>query len=169
MVSDPTKSTDDRSIAERIDTDVRPDVLPEKLIDFEAYWKSIVDPEIGMPRKSNFDLIHIAPLMSHIAILDVHRSDDGKNRYKFRFAGTWHRENFFMELTGHFVDTLRQDDPLDAVNEVYREIEQTSDLHYWRRHSIVEGREYMTYHRLMGPLADDDGTVVQLVGCFVRD
>jgi len=72
-------------------------------------------------------------------------------------------------MTGKYLDELRRGDALDHFRRVYKTIADTGTLHYWRRQSVMEDREYLIYARVMGPLADDDGNVVQLAGCFFRD
>jgi len=158
----------EKPLAERIEGEKRPETLPDVLAKFEAYWWQISDAELGMPYRRDFDMAAIAPLLSHIAILDLEHDEDGATRYRYRFAGTWHLENFGVELTGRYIDDLRRGNSLDTIHGALVGIAQSRSLHYWRRRSMIEGREYMVYSRLMGPLADDDGTVVQLVGCFVR-
>lgn len=165
---DPTNGGDP-GLHERIDDENRPDVLPEKLAIFERYWQSTCHPDHGVPRRRDFQLERIGSLLANLAILDIEAGAGGTQRYRFRLAGTWHLENFGVELTGRYIDELRHGDPLDQINRSYETIARNRELHYWRRRSIIEGREYMTYTRLMGPLSDDGGKIVQFVGCFVRD
>lgn len=146
----------------------RPGVLPEKLRLFEEYWHSIADPRLGIPYRRDFDIAAVAPLVSNLSLVDIVAVDDGPPRYRFRLAGTWYRENFGVELTGRYIDEYRSGEALAVINRTYAHIAESRTLHYWRHRSMIEGREHMTYARLMGALAEDDGRVIQLVGCFVR-
>jgi len=156
-------------LVERIAAEGRPASLPEPLATFEAYWQSIADPDLGIPYKRNFAFADIASIARYIAILDVLPEPDKPTRYKFRFAGTWHLDSFGVEMTGKYLDELRRGESLDRILQAYKTIADSGALHYWRRQSVMEAREYLIYARVMGPLADDDGNVAQLAGCFVRD
>lgn len=156
-------------LVERVTAEGRPEDLPEPLAVFEAYWQSIADPDLGIPYKRNFSFVDIAPIARYMLILDVLPEPDKPTRYKFRFAGTWHLDSFGVEMTGKYLDELRRGDALDQFRRTYKTIADTGALHYWRRQSVMEDREYLIYARVMGPLADDDGNVVQLAGCFFRD
>ena len=156
-------------LVERIAAEGRPAQLQAPLAKFEAYWQSITDPDLGFPYKRNFAFVDIASIARYVAILDVETGPDRSCRYRFRFAGTWHLDNFGIELTGRYLDELRRGEPLNRIIQSYRAIAEGGALHYWRRQSVMEEREYLMYARLMGPLADDEGNIVQLAGCFVRD
>lgn len=143
-----------------------PRVLSPRLGAFMDYLDRCRLPGGSAARLSAFDLLAIPDLISRLVLIDPIKDNSGGVRFRFRFVGTWHLTAFGHDITGRFADELRRDPMVDLIQKALETVLDAGEPHYWLRTSLFERQQFITYQRIMAPLADDDGRVVRIVGCY---
>lgn len=127
-----------------------------------AYWRS-KRGERDVPRRDTLDpVLEIPSLLAHLILVDVEDQD----RYRFRLIGSQVVERAGRNATGRLIDgTLYDDDTLREALRCYgRAVEQRQPImmHDFATREFTRPRSTT----LVAPLADANGTVVQLIGAI---
>ncbi len=143
-----------------------PSALSPRLAAFMDYLDRCRPPGGSTARLGAFDMLAVPDLIARLVLIDPVADDSGGVRFRFRFVGTWHLTAFGHDMTGRFADELHHDPMVDLIQEALRTVLDTGEPHYWLRTSLFERQQFITYQRIMAPLADDDGQIVRIVGCY---
>ena len=135
-----------------------PDLRHEDHRVLYAYWQ---DRRQGdrLPARADIDPSDLRHLLPRLALIDVLREDAGL-AFRYRLTGTEIVNRAGRDPTGKRFDELYQGDYLHTANETYRQVVDSGQPHTSDRiYPLVPGREYMSYDRLLLPLAGDGVTV----------
>ncbi len=142
-----------------------PDLVLNKLhhpahVRLYEYWSS-KRPSGRLPGRQHLDPLEIPDLLFNLALIDVVR-EDGQCRFRYRLAGTGIAERAGRDPTGKYFENLYNGDYLRKANAMYQGICQTG-LPFTSSRRFPVGEEYLSYDRLILPLASDGRTVDMLV------
>jgi hypothetical protein len=124
------------------------------------YWSS-KSPPGRLPGRQNLDPLEIPDLLFNLALIDIVRAN-GECRFRYRLAGTGIAFRAERDPTGKFFEELYDGEYLQKANSTYQSIVQTG-LPFMSRRQFPVGEEYLSYDRLVLPLASDGETVDMLV------
>lgn len=121
-----------------------------------------------LPRRRSIDLMDTYRIAANLVVLDLEGDFDGVCRFRWRYAGSALRTLAGMEITGRYDADVFHPEHLDRLRTVYADILRTGQPHAWRHHVISpdQSRDFLYYHRLMLPLADDAGEPRHLIGVY---
>ncbi|NKB56615.1 MAG: PAS domain-containing protein [Alphaproteobacteria bacterium] len=121
-----------------------------------SYWCS-VSPEGKLPGRQHIDPVDMAPLLTNLWLIDVHREP---LRFWRRLVGTRIEEFAGVNLTGGWIDDNLSDSRTPGVQKGMVEVVETR-LPSWRRGKplISAHKNYAELERLYLPLAEDGETV----------
>ncbi len=131
-----------------------------------AYWRSKA-PAGGIPARADLDPLDIPALLPRLALIDV-ECEEGRSQFRYRLAGTEIVARAGRDPTGKSFVELYEGAYLEQALATYREVVETRQPHLSRRRFPVEsGRDFLSYDRLILPLARDHRSVDMLVLCTV--
>lgn len=126
-----------------------------------AYWRSKQQGD-RLPARADIDPADLRSMLPRLALIDVLREDEGL-AFRYRLTGTEIVNRAGRDPTGKRFDELYRGEYLETAKETYRQVVETGQPHTSDRvYPLVPGREYMSYDRLLLPLASD-GTTVDMV------
>ena len=112
-----------------------------------------------LPARGDIDPADLRRLLPRLALIDVLREGDDL-AFRYRLTGTEIVNRAGRDPTGKRFDELYRGDYLQTANTTYRQVVDTGRPHTSDRvYPLVPGREYMSYDRLLLPLAADGVTV----------
>jgi hypothetical protein len=112
-----------------------------------------------LPARADIDPADLRHLLPRLALIDVLREGDGL-AFRYRLTGTEIVNRAGRDPTGKRFDELYRGDYLQTATATYRQVVETGRPHTSDRvYPLVPGREYMSYDRLLLPLANDGVTV----------
>ena len=112
-----------------------------------------------LPARADVDPADLRALLPRLALIDVLREDDGL-AFRYRLTGTEIVNRAGRDPTGKRFDELYRGDYLQTAHATYQRVVETGQPHTSDRvYPLVPGREYMSYDRLLLPLASDGATV----------
>lgn len=124
-----------------------------------AYWRGKRGHGGKLPARADIDPVDLRALLPRLALIDVLRDDAGL-AFRYRLTGTEIVDRAGRDPTGKRFEDLYSGDYLATANATYREVVETGRPHTSDRvYPLVPGREYMSYDRLLLPLASDGSTV----------
>ena len=141
--------------------------MDEKIRSFVRYWESLWPDKGTLPCRRHIDPCAIPDLLPGVALIDVIKGQGSTLRFRFRLAGSLHHDMNRMELTGRMFEDVFEAHDLPEIVAVYTAVVTTWEPHYWHRRSAVRGREFVSYERVLLPMAEDGRTVDTLAGMWV--
>ncbi|MBX3456066.1 PAS domain-containing protein [Ferrovibrio sp.] len=144
-----------------------PEVLPPRLAEFLAYWRSKCGPDGSPPFKSAIDPIEIPQLLAGVGIIQMHPQPGAAPRYRYRLLGTDHYTANGAEHTGLYLDTLHTQEEMARVKVLYAELLAGNQPHYWRRAAADPNLRHTGFSRILAPLRDADGRPGFLLGYWL--
>jgi hypothetical protein len=124
-----------------------------------AYWCSKRRQDGRLPARADIDPVEMRALLPRLALIDVLRDGD-RLAFRYRLTGTEIVDRAGRDPTGKRFEELYSGDYLKTAHATYREVVETGRPHTSDRvYPLVPGREYMSYDRLLLPLASDGSTV----------
>ena len=112
-----------------------------------------------LPARADIDPTDLRKLLPRLALIDVLREDDSL-AFRYRLTGTEIVNRAGRDPTGKRFDELYRGDYLQTAQATYQKVVDTGRPHTSDRvYPLVPGREYMSYDRLLLPLASDGVTV----------
>lgn len=129
---------------------------------FLDYWVS--RSRAGrLPARCDLDPLDFPSLLPRIALIDV-LTEAGRLGFRYRLAGTEIVERARRDPTGKRFEELYGGDYLAQAQALYEQIVASGVPHLSRRiYPVEEGRETLSYHRLILPLASDGAVVDMMV------
>lgn len=122
------------------------------------YWHARMQGD-RLPARADIDPAELRSLLPRLALIDVLREEQGL-AFRYRLTGTEIVSRAGRDPTGKRFEELYRGDYLQTANETYRQVVESARPHTSDRvYPLVPGREYMTYDRLLLPLAGDGVTV----------
>ncbi|MBK1670239.1 hypothetical protein CKO28_19605 [Rhodovibrio sodomensis] len=122
------------------------------------YWRSKQQGD-RLPARADINPADLRYMLPRLALIDVLREDAGI-AFRYRLTGTEIVNRAGRDPTGKRFDELYRGDYLKTAQETYRTVVETGRAHTSDRvYPLVPGREYMSYDRLLLPLAADGVTV----------
>ncbi|MEK9970742.1 MAG: PAS domain-containing protein [Ferrovibrio sp.] len=114
------------------------------------------------PARSDFDPLDLKPLLGHLALLDVIRTNaaDASPRFRYRLFGTAFAEWFGFEMTGRMIDDWPVPEYRAVMTASYREVVSAGRPFRRLRRFIKDGR-LLRYEAVMLPLGT--GPLVDMV------
>ncbi len=142
-----------------------PDLVLNKLhhpahVRLYEYWSS-KSSSGRSPGRQHLDPVEIPDLLFNLALIDVVRAD-GECRFRYRLAGTGIAKRGGRDPTGKIFEELYDGKYLRKANSTYQSIVE-SGLPFTSSRKFPVGKEYLSYDRLILPLARDGETVDMLV------
>jgi hypothetical protein len=132
------------------------------------YWRMIAPPGI-LPGRQHIDPLEIpADLLPWIALVDV-ISDSEKRRFRFRLVGTGNVSRYGRDPTGKWFEETYPGQILDRQTTAYDEVATSKQPQLSHNSLPVAGQEFLTYQRLLLPLASDGNTVDMIMALIVFD
>lgn len=139
-------------------SDLEMQVEDSSLQEIFAHWRSLKG-DGTLPLASKIDPID---LRAHLGNLFMVRVENGGEEFVYSLIGTKIAETLTRDSTGRRVEeTFPQDHPILAL---YRLI--TRERRPVRTHGQLNwvDKDYKRFESVMLPLADDDGTVIKILG-----
>lgn len=150
--------------------DVRALLDHPKLVRFYDYWQSKMLAKGGkLPSRQDIDPAEIPDLLPNMFLVEVVR-EDGRLRYRHRLTGTEVVERAGRDPTGTFFEERFTDAELKRLTPIYDAAVASREPNLLRTDQdppLVKSLEYVTYSRLLLPLASDGETVDMLAGLYV--
>jgi hypothetical protein len=141
-----------------------------KLIRFYDYWRSKVQAKGGkLPSRQDLDPAEIPDLLPVMFLVEVVR-EDGRLRYRHRLMGTELIERGGRDPTGTFFEEVFTPEEMARLTAIYDQVVASGTPHLLRADlegPLLKSLEYVTYQRLLLPLAGDGETVDMLAGIYV--
>lgn len=141
--------------------------LRDELALLLTYWRG-KSAEQGLPSRQDIDPLDIPTLLPFIFLVDVLRDADRDLRYRYRLIGTRLVDRYGYDLTGRYLDTLKDRLSYDEIVADYTACVTTRQpVTGAYRYVDSAGRKWH-YQRLVLPLSEGDGPVNMLMGanCF---
>ncbi len=147
-------------------------LVADEVKDFCRAMKSLCT-ETELPRVKDFDLMAVHKLAPRIMVLDIEKV---MGRLKIRFLGTRLVRIFRRETTGMYLDEV-DIGPYPAQQLVAFNKAATRKMPQWINinvtlsvdlQALVQEQRHLAYERVIYPLQDDQGDVVQLASIFKR-
>lgn len=133
-----------------------------------AYWDSLIEPPLTIPRRAAFDPGKVPDLLSNLWILDVVREGDAPPRFRMRLTGERIREAGITARPGDFMDDPRITAVPEAVLAVLARVAGTGLPDYAIGTPLIKHHRNVTkLERVMLPFTHGDGRVDQIFGCTV--
>lgn len=133
-----------------------------------AYWESLIEPPLTIPRRAAFEPGDVPDLLSNLWILDVVREGDAPPRFRMRLIGERIREAGITARPGDFMDAPHITSIPEAVLAVLARVAQTALPDYAIGPPLINhDRNITKLERVMLPFTLDDGQVDQIFGCTV--
>ncbi len=148
--------------------DLASELQHPRLKAFHAYWTSKCRGEL-LPSLADIDPVEIPQHLAALALVDVVRDDAGGLRFRYRLIGSdvmdMHQDN----NTGKWLDEVLVSENGAKILRNIEGVVNSPQPHFWHNTASIEGREHISYSRLLCPLAADGKTVDTLVAVFVFD
>jgi len=132
---------------------------------FFDYWRSKATAG-ALPSRRSIDPVEIHDLLPWLILFDVTWSE-GEPRFRFRLVGTGCVERYGRNASGQWFEETYEGETLLRQSRTYAEVARTGVPHLSRPRFPVSDREFVTYDRLILPLADDGRSVDALVALMV--
>lgn len=133
-----------------------------------AYWESLIEPPLTIPRRAAFDPGDVPNLLSNLWILDVVREGDAPPRFRMRLIGELIREAGITARPGDFMDAPHITAVPTAVLAVLGRVAETGLPDYAIGPPLIKhDRNVIKLERIMLPFTLGDGQVDQIFGCTV--
>ncbi len=143
-----------------------PDDIHPILRQLYEYWLA-KRPDGKLPGRQHMDPLDIPDLLPYIYLLDV-VGEGTEVRYRLRLVGTKNVDLFGRDLTGQWLDENYSSTEYDKLaGPLYQAIADRAPK-YQRSKVKIPNREFISFERLMCPLAADGETVDMLFGAFVE-
>ena len=120
-----------------------------------------------LPRRADIRPEEMAPLLPNIFLVDVIAAPaGGAPRFKFRLVGTQINVWAGREYTGVFLNETEYGPNWKLVYDIYtRAVRERAPVRS-EYSAPWQGREYLTYERLVAPLSNDGAAVDMLFGAL---
>jgi hypothetical protein len=139
-------------------------ITDDRIRDAHAYWCRIAAGR-AMPRRADLDPLDIPKLLPHVMLVEVHRSDPGPVRYRYRLIGTANAQEQGTNATGRFVDeAIAGAEYRTQVIGLYDECVAERCPVYSESLFLSQAGGAIERHTKVGlmPLSDDGSTVNQV-------
>lgn len=144
-----------------------PDQLPAGLRRVHAYW--VGQAEGGMlPGRQAIDPVAMRHDLPDICLVEL-VEEATRRRYRYRLVGTRVADRMGQDFTGAFFDEFLLADRLADIMAAYDRCVDTRAPQYDAGTVPVEGREFVSYQRILLPLAADGVHVDMLLAAFAFD
>ncbi len=143
-------------------SDFDPKTLHPEARELYDYWRSKC-AEGRLPARADIDPIELHRLMPVMFLVDVVQTN-GQPRFRMRLLGTEINSRFDRDAKGMWMD---EDEILrNVLPDFYATVESRTPR--YRPSARHAKKEYLTYDRLILPLASDGETVDMVIGvlCF---
>ncbi|HNB27032.1 MAG TPA: PAS domain-containing protein [Alphaproteobacteria bacterium] len=125
-----------------------------------TYWLRRYSEAGDIPARTQFDPVDLRGLLPNLFIVDVERNPQ---RFRYRLVGTAVVEYNQLEFTGRYLGSIGWEEEEALFAQYKRVLESGGPVfgyYDWILQSGAKGRaEYGLF-----PLADADGTIVQVIG-----
>ena len=130
-----------------------------------AYWLAKKGTRRA-PSRADIDPLEIAPLLPHVALVDVERAP---LRFRYRLVGTEIVRKVGADFTGRYLDSFTRLSNRDAMAAEFARVVDSAEptVSFWN-YSRADGR-HVRYERLVLPLMGDGVTVDMLFSGMVFD
>lgn len=135
--------------------------------EFFEYWRAKAPPG-KLPGRQHFDPLDIPALLPWIVMYDVVRQG-GDPRFRFRLVGTGIVEQYGRDATGMWFEDAYEGEILERQMATFTEVATSGRPHLSRPTLPIATKEYITYERLILPLAGDGVNVDRLIALMVFD
>lgn len=133
-----------------------------------AYWESLIEPPLTIPRRAAFNPGDVPSLLSNLWILDVVREGDVPLRFRMRLIGELIREAGITARPGDFMDAPHITSVPKAVLAVLARVAESALPDYAIGTPLIDhDRNIVKLERVMLPFTCGDGKVDQIFGCTV--
>lgn len=132
-----------------------------------AYWRSKAAAG-KLPGRQDIDPIEMTALLPWIGLFDV-TWEDGRPRFRFRLVGTAIVQRYGRDATGLWFEEAYQGDILARQTATFSAIATSGRPHLDSLSAPVAGKEFVTSHRLILPLASDGKTVDHMIALILFD
>lgn len=130
-----------------------------------AYWRRKCAGRI-MPLRSDIDPVEIPRLLPNILISE-RLIVDGRERWRYRLAGTAVVAAFGKDVTGHFLDDLVAGDYRDFITGVRRMVCEERRALFCESEYLSRRDVRLVAKRLLMPLTKDGARVDQIISLLV--
>ncbi len=133
--------------------------------EFFEYWCSKAPPG-KLPGRAHIDPTEIPKLLPWIILYDVVWRDDTP-RFRFRLVGTGNVQRYGRDATGKWFEDVYSGEVLERQLASFTEVATSGRPHLSSPTLPVADKEYVTYRRLILPLAADGAKVDHLIALMV--
>jgi hypothetical protein len=120
-----------------------------------------------LPRRSDIRAEEIPRLLPYLFLVDVVRARiDDPPAFRFRLAGTQIAVWAGRDYTGAMLDEPSYGPNWRQVHDIYANVVATREPAYSEYSAPWQGREFLTYERIIAPLSGDGETIDMLFGAL---
>lgn len=105
--------------------------------------------------------MELGRVLPHVLLFDVAGEPA---RYRIRVAGTWVVDFYGEEITGRAVDELRFGAEMPFILDKFHEARRAAEPTYAQHRFWLGRRRFLSYERLLLPLASDGRRVDMILG-----
>jgi hypothetical protein len=119
-----------------------------------------------LPRRADIRAKEIPRLLPYVFLVDVVRARGDPPAFRFRLVGTQIITWAGRDHTGAMIDEPSYGPNWRQVHEIYAGVVATREPAYSEYSAPWQGREFLTYERIIAPLSGDGETIDMLFGAL---
>ena len=131
------------------------------------YWRSKASPD-NLPARRDIDPVEIPMLLPWITLYDVDWAE-GRPRFRFRLVGTGIVRRYGRDATGMWFEDAYEGEILERQVAAFSEVATMGRPLADSLSAPISGKEFITSHKLILPLADDGARVDHMVAVILFD
>lgn len=140
------------------------DQLPEPLLRVHDYWLNR-QANGKLPGRQAVDPVELRDSLSSLCLIDVLDEPEGR-RYRYRLIGTHVAERMGRDYTGEYFDEILAPERLEEIERIYSTCINSREPHFSTDTVPVTGRDFVSYKRLLLPLASDGERVDMILSVY---
>ena len=141
------------------------DAIEPEFAELLRYWESRRQGD-RLPARGDIDPLDLTPLLPHLLLLDVERTDDSL-RFRFRVAGTAFTTLMGRDVTGLRVDELGPPDRVMPVHDALADIVRTGRPCFLAGRPTPHSDRFARVKRLGVPLATDGRAIDMILAVWL--
>jgi hypothetical protein len=134
--------------------------------DIFRYWLGKFDGDLP-PGRRDIDPIEIGPAILPWIILYAVEWDGGRPRFRFRLVGTGIVQRYDRDSTGKYFEDVYEAETLVRQSKAFTEVALNCTPSFAKLQLPVPGRDFISYERLLLPLAGADEKVEAIMAVMV--
>lgn len=144
---------------------ILPRTAHQRIHDLLSVWQAISRER--RPSETDFPTETLVKTHPGYCIIDRIESSDGGLDFCYRSVGPEHLQRTLADLKGSRFSQVLDLNELPRALEVYEDVYQSRQPHYWEKINMILNAPPTRYGRLLVPLYGDDNNVSCVLGTWV--